>query len=40
MKRAGHVEMKNTCNNVVKRHEGKTIYRREQHNKMNITDSK
>lgn len=33
-------EMKNTHKNVIKRHDGKTIQTLEQHNKMNITESK
>jgi len=40
MKRAGHGEMKNTHKNVIKTHEGKTTQKLEQHNKMNITESK
>jgi hypothetical protein len=40
MERAGCGETKNTCKNVVKRHEEKTTQTQEQDNKMNITGSK
>jgi hypothetical protein len=40
MRREGHGEIKNTCKNVIERHEGNDTHRQEQHSKMNITESR